>query len=294
MILITGATGQMGTTVIQQLLTRIPAGQIAALARDPQKGAALTAQGIDVRIADYDDPPSLERAMEGIEQVLLIAGTDEHRRVQQHRNVVEAAQRAGVRQLAYTSRDLKDRTTLNNQLMVGHFETEDIIRASGLNFILFRNILYMDFLVGAVGRTVFETGIQLPAGQGRVAYALRSELGEAMANALIDGEWDNRTYHFTGSETWSFEDVAATLSDLSGKAVRYQPVEASVFEEQLMGRGVPAVLAGRMTGFLTDIGNGQEDHVTHDLERFLGRPPVTLRQGLNLLFSLQGDPVPQA
>lgn len=290
MILITGSTGQMGRVVIQQLLRRMPARQIAGLARDEGKATPLKEQGIAIRIGDYDDPASLDRAMQGVDRVLLIAGTDEHKRVQQHRNVVEAAQRAGVQCLAYTSRDLRDRDTLVNRLMVGHFQTEDLIRESGLSHIIFRNILYMDFIVGVVGPQVFETGIHLPAGEGRVAYALRSELGEAMANALVESECDDRTYHFTGSESSSFADVASALTELSGQEVRYTPVERSVFEAQLTERGVPTFIAERMSGFLTDIKHGQEDHVSDDMERFLGRKPASLREGLKALFRLQGLP----
>jgi NAD(P)H dehydrogenase (quinone) len=286
MILITGASGQMGGVVIRQLLKRIPAAQIAGLARDATKAAPLKAQGIDIRIGDYDDPDSLDKAMQGVEKVLLIAGTDEHKRVGQHQNVVDAAKRAGVQRLAYTSRDLKDRNALTNTLMLGHFQTEDLIKTSGLNYMIFRNILYMDFIVGVVGKNVLETGIQLSAGAGRVAYALRDELGEAMANALLDGDWNDTTYRFTNARSYSFAEVAAALSELSGKAVQYTPIETSAFEAQLTGRGVPAFLAQRMAGFLTDIGNGQEDHVSTDLARFLGRQPASLEQGLKVLFKL--------
>lgn len=286
MILITGATGQMGTLVVQSLLKQMSASQIAGLARDEAKAASLKKQGIDVRMGDYDDVASLDRAMRGVEKVLLIAGTDEHRRVGQHRNVVEAAKGAGVRHLAYTSRDLKDRNTLVNKLMLGHFQTEDVIKESGLNSIIFRNILYMDFIVGVVGENVFETGIHLPAGQGKVAFALRSELAEAMANALIESDWNDRTYHFTGSEASSFADVASALTELSGREVRYTATEKSTFEAQLTGRGVPPFLAERMAGFLTDIKNGQEDHVSTDMTHFLGRQPASLREGLKVLFNL--------
>lgn len=286
MILITGSTGQMGTVVIQNLLKKLPAGQVAGLAREEGKAAALKDQGVHIRLGDYDDPASLDRAMRGIDKVLLIAGTDEHKRVGQHRNVVEAAKKAGVRCLAYTSRDLKDRDTLVNTLMVGHFQTEDIIKESGLNYIIFRNILYMDFIAGVVGDRVLETGIHLPAGKGRVAFALRSELGEAMANALVEGDGDNQTYYFTGSEAYSFADVASALTELSGREVRYRPIESSAFEAQLTGRGVPGFIAQRMTGFLTDIKNGQEDHVSPDMSRFLGRTPASLKEGLKVLFKL--------
>jgi NAD(P)H dehydrogenase (quinone) len=287
MILVTGATGQLGTAVITNLLKKTSASQIAALVRDESKAAALKEQGVDIRVGSYDDTVSLARAMQGIEKVLLIAGTDEDNRLRQHQNVVDAAKKAGVQCIAYTSRALKDRNTLVNKLMEGHFQTEDYIKECGLDYTLSRNILYMDTIPQFMGgEKVFEMGINLPTGNGRVPYALRSEMGEAIANALLESDRSNRIYKLTGSESYSFDDVAATLTDLSGKAVGYTPIEKSAFEAQMKERGVPEMMIERVTGFLTDIKNGQEAEVSPDLESLLGRKPASLREGLKVLFNL--------
>jgi len=286
MMLITGATGQLGGAVIRQLLKQVPASQLVAFVRDEAKAADLARQGIQVRVGTYDDTASLDRAMLGVETVLLIAGTDEEKRVQQHQHVVDAAKRAGVRRVAYTSRALKDRTTLVNQLMQGHFDIEDYIKASGLAYTLFQNTLYMDAIPQFVGgAAVFERGIVVPAGEGRVSFALRSEMGEAMANALLTDSDENRTYQLTNAETYSFSDVATALTELSGKPVTYTPIAPATFETQLTGRGLPAVTARRITGFITDIANGQEDTVTTDLETLLGRQPTGLTAGLKVVFA---------
>lgn len=287
MILITGATGQLGTAVIRQLLQKIPASQIAAFVRDETKAVNLIEQGVAVRIGTYDDIDTLNSAMQGISSVLLIAGTDEEKRVSQHQNVVDAARKATIKRIAYTSRALKDPATLVNQLMKGHFQTEEYIKASGIPYTLFKNILYMDAIPQFVGgNAVFERGIYVPAGQGRVALALRSELGEAMANALTSTDDGNLTYYLTGSESYSFYDVAAALTTLSGKSVAYTPAEPATFERQLTERGLPDVVARRITGFITDIANGQEDIISSDLENLLGRKPTALKEGLTLLYSL--------
>ncbi len=285
MILVTGATGQLGGAVIKQLQTLISPQQIVAFVRDEHKATQLREQGVALRIGTYDDPASLDRAMEGIETVLLIAGTDEEKRVQQHQNVVDAANRAGVGRIAYTSRALKDRSTLVNRLMDAHFQTEDYIKASGLTYSLFRNILYMDAIPQFVGgNPVFERGIVLPAGQGRVALALRSELGEAMANALACPMAGSVTYQLTGSASYSFDDIATALTELSGRSVTYTPVALAAFTAQLRARGLPDVMARRITDFITDIANGQEDTVTTDLETLLGRQPTGLADGLKSVF----------
>lgn len=286
MILITGATGQLGTAVVKNLLEKTSANRIAAFVRDESKASDLKEKGVDIRVGSYDDTASINQAMQGIEKVLLIAGTDEDKRLQQHQNVVNAALKAGVQCIAYTSRTLKDRNTIANKLMVGHFQTEDYIKASRLNYALFRNVLYMDTLPQFVGgEKVFETGIHLPSGHGRVPFALRSEMGEAIAHALLESGCGNRIYKLTGSESYSFDDVAATLSDLSGKEIDYTPAEASAFEAQMKERGTPDAMVQKVVGFLTDIKNGQEEEVSPDLENLLGRKPASLKEGLKVLFN---------
>jgi NAD(P)H dehydrogenase (quinone) len=287
MILVTGATGQLGTAVINNLLKKTSANQIAAFVRDENKTSASKKKEVDIRVGNYDDTASLDQAMQGIKKVLLIAGTDEDNQLQQHQNVVDAAKKAGVQCIAYTSRSLKDRNTLVNQLMVGHFQTEDYIKASGLNYTFFRNTLYMDAIPLFVGgEKVFETGIHLPTGHGRVPFALRSEMGEAIAHVLLHSDRTNQIYKFTGSESYSFDDVAATLSDLSGKEIGYVPAEKSAFETQMKERGTPEAMVQKVVGFLTDIKNGQEDEISPDLENLLGRKPASLKAGLKVLFNL--------
>ncbi len=286
MLLITGATGHLGSAIIDCLLHQLPATQIAGLVRDSHKAAALQAKGVRVCLGSYDDVASLDQAMQGIDKVLLIAGTDEEHRLQQHQNVVDAAKKAGVQWLGYTSRTLKDRTTMANQLMQGHFQTEDAIKASGLAYSLFRNVLYMDAIPLFVGQQVFETGIYLPAGQGKVSFALRREQGEAIANVLAADTPAKPLYQLTGREAYSFADVAATLTDLSGKSVTYTAAEVPAFAQGLKARGLPEVAVGRIIGFMTDIKNGQEDEISADLAQLLGRQPATLHAGLKELYQL--------
>jgi NAD(P)H dehydrogenase (quinone) len=168
--------------------------------------------------------------------------------------------------------------------MDAHFETEDLITASGLNYTIFRNVLYMDALPVFLGEAVFEQGIQLPIGQGKAPYALRSDMAEAIANVLLEDDCGRKIYTFTGTEAYTMQDVAAALSRLTGKVVTYTPLETAVFEAQLRERGVPDLVVPRIVGFLTDIRNGQEEEVSPNLERWLGRPPTTLAQGLKTLF----------
>lgn len=284
-ILITGATGHLGTAVITTLLKKIPPKQIALLIRKEEKRKEFEAKGFHAFLGNYDDLDSLQKAMRGVDTVLLISSTDEGDRMQQHHKVVDAAKKTGVANIAYTSRSLKDKSTLSNKLMIEHFDTEDYIKQSGLNYTLFRNALYMDVLPLFVGKQVFEKGIFQPAGNGKVAFALRNEMGEAIANVLLNEKWENKVYWFTGSEAYSFYDVASALTQLSEKEVTYTPVGASAFMTMMLEKGLLEPMVQKIIGFNTDISNGQEATVTNDLEMKLGRKPSSLAEGIKLLFS---------
>lgn len=286
MILITGATGKLGSAVIETLLTKKPANEIAAFVRDEEKAADLKAKGIRIQVGDYDNIPSLESAMKGVKKVLLISGGNAPNIVEQHKNVIDAAKKTGVICFAYTGRALKDRSTLNSKFMDTHFQTDDIIMESEMNYMLFRNILYMDSLLFALGTDVIEKGINLPTGDGKVAFALRSEMGEAIANVLLEEGCDNKIYNFTGAKSYSYEDIASTLSELTGKTVQYNQVKPEMFVERLTERGIPEQIAHHVLDSMLDIKNGQENVVTTDLENKLGRKPATLEEGLKILFRL--------
>lgn len=286
-LLVTGATGHLGNAVIEILLKKIPANNISIITRKEEKRAEFQAKGVNAHVGSYSDIASLESAMVGIDTVLLISSGDQGDRLQEHKNVVDVAKKAGVARIAYTSRSLRDRTTLANKLMVEHFQTEDYIKDSGLNYIFFRNILYMDAIPQFIGGAMaLERGIFLPAGQGRVAFALRSEMGEAMANVLLNEPLENKIYNFTGDETYSFYDVATALTELSGKEVKYTDVDAKTCFEMMKQRNLPESVIQKIVDFITDIQHNQEADISSDLEDQLGRKPTQLKQGLKLLFGL--------
>lgn len=288
MILITGATGKLGGIVIETLLqNNIPPHEIAALVRDKNKAAGLKEKGIEIRIGDYDDRPSLDEAMKGIDKALLVSGLDMSKIMTQHKNVIDAAKQADVKCLGYTSNCLRDRNTLANYIMKTHFETEDYLIASGVNYLIFRNVLYMESMAGyMLGKDVLEKGISLPAGDGEVSYALRSDEAEAIGNVLAGNDCTSRIYNFTGSKTYSFYDVAQVLSELSGKQVCYTPCSMEEYKQNAVQQGIPEHVTEMMLPFYADIQNGQGSMVTQDLENALGRKPTDLRLGLKQLFSL--------
>lgn len=286
-ILVTGATGHLGSAVIKILLTKISSSQISVITRNEVKKLEFQSKGFNAFLGNYDDIATLENAMNDVDTVLLISAGDQGDRMQEHKNVIDTAKKKGVKHIAYTSRSLRDRTSLVNKLMVEHFETEDYIITSGLQYTFFRNILYMDAIPQFIGGAVaLERGIFQPAGDGKVAFALRSEMGEAMANVLMKKEIDNKVYNFTGDKSYSFYDIATALSELSGKVVKYTDVDAETFSGMMKQRNLPEFLIQKILDFITDIKNNQEAGISNELEINLGRKPTGLKEGLKLLFDL--------
>lgn len=285
-ILVTGATGILGTAFIKSLLKQMQPNQISVITRKEEKRTELEKQGFQAYLGDYNDTTALEKAMNGVDTVLLISSGDQGDRMQEHKNVVNSAKKMKVKNIAYTSRSLVSRATLSNKLMEEHFITEDYIKQSVLNYIIFQNALYMDTIPLFIGKEVFQNGISLPAGNGKVAFALRNEQAEAMANVMTNQPFQNQTYKFTGNETYSFSDVAKVLTELSGKEVVYTSVEVADFKKDMVQKSLPEPMIQKIIDFNLDIKNGQEATVTNELENALGRKPIALKEGLKQLFNL--------
>lgn len=286
-ILITGATGHLGTAVVNQLLKNTNANNIVALARDENKAKPLQEKGIEVRFGTFDDTASLDKALQGIEKVLLISTTDPNR-FQQHKNVVDTAKKAGVKFIVYTSVPLKDlNSAVAKPHLESHFQTEDYIKASGLAYAFLRNNIYADMIPVFVGEKVFETGIYLPAGDGKLPFALRREMGEGTANLLLQSEQHHfQTYDITNTALYSFEDVANVLSELSGKTITYTNVDLDAFKKTLKERNLPEKIISIFSAFVADFKNHQYEKATDDLEKLLGRKPATLKEALKELYKL--------
>jgi NAD(P)H dehydrogenase (quinone) len=284
MILVTGATGHLGSAAVSHLLKNTPADNIVAFARDENKANHLREKGIQVRLGTYDNISSLDLAMQGIDKVLLISGNGPTR-LQQHKNVVDAAKKAGVRHIVFTSIALKDmKTAALRGLMEDLYQAEDFIKESGLTYTVLRNTLYTGATPLYGGEKVIETGIILPTGNGKVPFALRREMGEAAGNTLLQNGHENKTYEITGSELYSYGDVANELSALSGKTVKYSDADPVTFPKQLKELGLPQIVVLLVTSFSADVKNHQFEIETKDMEKLLGRKPASLKEGLKEVF----------
>ncbi|MFJ9587952.1 SDR family oxidoreductase [Streptomyces acidicola] len=287
MILVTGATGNLGAAAIDHLLTKVGPDSIAAYARNEAKAAPLRAKGVDVRLGDYDDSAALAAAMEGVSKVLLVSSTDHGKLQDQHLNVIRAAEKTGVEHVVYTGTAVKDADASPiSPMLQAHFRTEDDLRSSSVAHTVVRNTMYTDALPVFIGADVFERGINLPVGDGRTPFALRREMAEAAANVLLQDGHEGKTYELTASESYTFSDIAQALSERSGKPVRYVSPDPQAFEDGLRSAGVPEFGVATISGFVTDMREGRYDIVTRDFEDLLGRRPMSLSETLQEVYGL--------
>ena len=277
--MITGATGPLGSAVIDSLLKETSSEHIVALARHADKAAGLSARGVEVRMGDYSDQASLDKAFGGIDKLYFVSGNDIAHRMPQHENVVNAARAAGVRQVVYTSFQHKDETAASPIAFVAasHLQTEQLLKASGLVYTILQHGIYADMIPVFAGPRLLETKtLYLPAGDGRTAFAVRTDLAEAGANVLLDttGGYDNRTLVLTGAEAVSYHEVVKSISDATGQPIVYHSPSLEEFNAALTAAGVSAGIIGVVAGFATAIKAGEFDEVSRDLEQVLGRKPA--------------------
>jgi len=285
MILVTGSTGHLGKDTIKFLLNKIPASQIAAFARDKDKAADYTNQGIDVRTGNYKDYNSLLAATKGIDTVLLISSADFDDRIGQHINVINAAKENGVKHVIYTSVDTKDiYNSATGQIAADHAATADYLKASGLRYTLLNNNLYADVVPMFVGEKVLETGVYFPSGDGKVPFATREDMAEAAAVILTTTGHENKEYAIAGDVAYTFKDIAQLLSQITGKEVPFISPSPEEYTQALTAAGVPNVYVHMLGGFSLAIKNGEFDTNTTDLTKLLGRKPTTLKAYLETVF----------
>ncbi|AEA45872.1 SDR family oxidoreductase [Fluviicola taffensis] len=285
MILVTGATGNLGKATVEFLAKKIPAKEIAVLVRDANKASDLKALGVDVRVGDYHDKDSLVKAFQGVEKVLLISSNDFNDRLGQQKRAVNAAKEAGVKHILYTGVSMQNiEQSALKPFMGDHFDTEKHILESGLTYTFLRDNLYADVLPMFVGEHVLETGINFPAGNGRVPYTLRTEMAEAFANVLSTAGHENKTYEISNVESYSYQDVADALSAHSGKTVNYTDVSVADFSKTLSEVGLPEAMIGFSVGFATATKDGDFDIPNTHLEQLLGRKPSSLNQFIGKIF----------
>ncbi|GAA3410903.1 NAD(P)H-binding protein [Streptosporangium vulgare] len=282
MIVVTGATGQLGRLVVDGLLESVPADQVAAAVRNPGKAADLAARGVEIREADYDRPETLERAFATGDTVLLISSDAVGRRLGQHRAVVDAARAAGVARIAYTSVLHADTTPLG--LAAEHRSTEEHIRASGIPFTFLRNGWYTEVYAASVLQGVEHGAILGAAGEGRVASASRADYAAAAVAALTGEEDGDKIYELSGDTAWSLPELAAETSAVSGRPVVYRDLPHADHLRALIDAGLPEPVATMYADIDLDIAQGALSHTPGELSALIGRPTTPLRESVTAIL----------
>ncbi|EOI5727619.1 SDR family oxidoreductase [Cronobacter malonaticus] len=278
MIAITGATGQLGQRVIDTLLNTVAAQEIVAIVRNPAKAAALSAKGVQVRAADYNDAAALTAAFAGVEKLLLISSSEVGQRATQHRNVIDAAKTAGVKLIAYTSLLHADRSPLG--LADEHVATEKMLADAGIPYVLLRNGWYTENYLASVPPAL-EHGVFIgSAGDGKIASASRQDYAEAAAKVLTLDNQAGRVYELAGDHAWTLRDLTALLSKETGKTVAYQNLSEADFAAALTGAGLPEGFAKLLAD--SDIGasKGGLFDDSRQLSALIGRPTTSLEASL--------------
>jgi NAD(P)H dehydrogenase (quinone) len=278
---VTGATGKLGRLVLDELLQKTDAKNVVALARDPTVLQAYDQKGVQVRKADYDDPASLEAALRGVDRVLLISGNAVGQRERQHGAVIEAAKKAGVQYLAYTS-------VLNAQaskLMLApeHVATEKLLENSDLNYDVLRMPWYSENYTGALGAAIEHGAIYGATGEGKLATATRADLAAAAVGALVNSP-GGKTYELAGNHPWTMQEFADEVSRQAGKPVKYVNQSECHYRATLEGAGLPPPVATLLASTSYLAGEGELYSDSKDLSQLAGRPstPIqeTIRQAL--------------
>jgi NAD(P)H dehydrogenase (quinone) len=276
---ITGATGHLGRLVVQRLKTHVPASDLVALVRTPAKAADL---GIAVREADYDRPDTLVRALKGIDTLMFISASEIGKRLAQHHNIIEAAKKAGVKRIVYTSLLHADNSPIN--LASEHLPTENEIKASGIPYTILRNGWYTENYTGSIGGALAGGAFIGSAGEGKVSSAARADYADAAVAAVTGTGQEGKTYELAGDTSWTLADLAAEISRQSGKSIPYRNLPEAEYAKALEGFGLPKPIAGAIASWDTGASKGGLFDESHQLSKLIGHPttpmPETVREAL--------------
>jgi NAD(P)H dehydrogenase (quinone) len=271
---VTGATGRLGRIVVEELLSRgVPASDLVAIVRTPAKAADLAERGVQVREGDYSRPETLPGALAGVQRLLLISGSEPGGRVAQHTAVIDAAQAAGVERIAYTG-ILKAGNT-SSPLAGEHEATEEALRASGIPVTLLRNGWYTENYTERLAEFLERGEIVSATADGRVSAAPRVDFAAAAAAALL-ADHDGDAVYELGGQPFTFGELAATISDVTGTKVAHRSLSVEDLQAELEQHGLDAGTAGFVAGIDASIAAGDLETDSDDLARLIGRPTTPL------------------
>ena len=275
MIMITGATGQLGHLVVAALEKKVHASSIVAAVRNVGKAKDLDAMCVQVRYADYNKPETWDGALKGVNKVLLISSSEIGQRAKQHRSVIDAARRAGVKLLAYTSVLRADTSPLG--LAAEHKETEAYIRASGVPYVFLRHGWYTENYTAGIPSALAHGAVYGCAGNGRIASATRADYAEADAAVLTAADNQaGKIYELAGDSAYTLTELAAEISRQSGKNIGYVNLPEAEYKKALVKAGLPEPVAAMLSDSDTGVSKGGLFDDSHQLGTLIGRKTTPL------------------
>ena len=282
-IAITGASGQLGQLVVAKLKEKISPENIAGLVRSLEKGKSL---GVDVREADYSNPSTLDKALEGIDTLLLISSSEVGQRAVQHSNIIEAAKKSDVKWIVYTSLLHADTSALS--LADEHRETEAMLKASGIPYTLLRNGWDTENYAGSIAGAVAGGAFIGSAGDGKIASAARADFADAAVAVLTGDGHEGKTYELAGDDHYTLSDLAAETSRQTGKDIPYKNLSEADYSSALVGFGLPAALSDAIASWDVAASKGDLFDDRRQLSKLIGRPTTAL--SVVVAQALEGQP----
>ena len=278
MIAITGASGQLGRLVIDELLTTTPASEITALVRTPESVSDLAGRGITVRQADYNEPGTLIEALKGIKKLLLISSSEVGQRAQQHQNVINAAKENGIELIAYTSILHADTSPLG--LAEEHRATETRLSESGIPFALLRNGWYSENYTASIPAALQLGTLYGCAGDGLIASAARADYAAAAAKVITMDNQGGKIYELSGDKAYTLAELAAEISQQTGKEIGYVNLPEADYASALEQAGLPAPLAHMLADSDTGASQGGLYDKSQTLSGLIGRPTTPIAESV--------------
>lgn len=277
-ILVTGASGHLGQSVIRHLLEtyKVPASDVIAASRDNAKLADLAARGVETRTADFDDAASLESAFQGIDTLLIIS-TDAlavpGQRLKQHKAAVAAALKTRVKHVAYTSMPNPEKSLVT--FAPDHLGTENAIKESGLPYTIIRNAWYLDNYLHGMPHNLASGQWFTATADGKVSNISRDDCARAAAATLLKDKAENRTYTLTGPELLDADQIATLISEATGKPLTAVKVSPDDLQKGIEGAGLPGFVAAMLASADANIAAGNFEILTDDYETLTGGKPQT-------------------
>lgn len=282
-MLVTGATGKLGSKVVETLLKSVPASQLVVSVRNPEKAEALRARGVEVRQGDFDHPETLDTAFAGIDRLLMISTDgDNETRIRQHTSAVAAAKRAGVKFIVYTS--IANASKSTNFLAPVHRTTEEAILKTGIPYSFLRNNWYLENEISGIQGVMAGAPWVTSAGTGKVGWVLQQDYADAAAAVLAGNGHENTVYELSGKPTTQ-EELAAAIGSVLGKEVLVKQVDDTAYADIMKGAGVPDFIIPFLVSIQQGIREGTLEIASNDFEKLLGRPVTPIREALTQIVN---------